>query len=231
MKFRLEVLATCGSTNEELMSRRGSPDFSGTALLALRQTAGVGRRGKDWWSGEGNLALSVALRLGDARALAGLPFAAGLALHDALSFYLPASADIRLKWPNDVYVDGKKISGLISQARQSGEGADVVLGLGVNLQSAPPGLGAACVADYGSAPAPTVFAGLLLTALEARLAEKDFVTAWEERARLPEVELTVVGEAGVYRGRRLLPTGELEVEDEAGALRVLSSEAVSIRIR
>ena len=74
--FRLRVVEECGSTNEALLEERAAPDFHGRALLALRQTAGVGRRGRGWWSGEGNLALSVALRLPEPEHATLLPFLA-----------------------------------------------------------------------------------------------------------------------------------------------------------
>lgn len=228
--FRLEVLSECGSTNDELFARRHEPGFAGLALLALRQTSGHGRRGREWWSGEGNLALSVGFRFRAGDEVALLPFRAGVALAETLSEFLPGEADIRLKWPNDVYVNGRKISGLLSQARQAGEDVDLVLGIGVNLKEAPPGMDACALSEWVAAPTPEKFAKALLARLEG--VPEDFsslVAAWEKHARVRGASLTVVGEVGEFEGVGLLPTGELEVKDSAGGLRRLSSETVSLR--
>lgn len=228
--FRLEILSECGSTNDELFARRGEPGFPGLALLALRQTAGHGRRGREWWSGEGNLALSVGFRLRAGEEVALLPFRAGIALAESLAEFLPASADIRLKWPNDVYVNGRKISGLLSQARQAGNEVDLVLGLGVNLRSAPPGMEACAVSEWAAPPLPEEFARVLLARLEAAPSEFGRIEpAWEKHARVRGAKLTILGESGDFEGVALLPTGELEVKDSAGNLRRLSSETVSLR--
>lgn len=228
--FRLEILSECGSTNDELFARRSEPGFAGLALLALKQTSGHGRRGRQWWSGEGNLALSVGFRLRAGEEAALISFRAGIALAEALSRFLPPSADIRLKWPNDVYVDGKKISGLLSQARQAGADVDLVLGIGVNLKAAPPGMDACAVSDWMPPPSPEEFARVLLSRLES--VPGDFSSlgpAWERYARVKGASLTVVGEEGELKGVGLLSTGELEVRDGSGNLRRLSSEAVSLR--
>jgi BirA family biotin operon repressor/biotin-[acetyl-CoA-carboxylase] ligase len=228
--FRLEVLPECGSTNDELFARREDPDFPGTALLALRQTAGHGRRGREWWSGEGNLALSVAFRFRAGEEVALLPFRAGVALAETLREWLPKDADVRLKWPNDVYVNGRKISGLLSQARQTGDDVDLVLGMGVNLKEAPPEMEACALSDWISPPSPEKFARALLDRLAS--APEDFNSLkreWEKHARIQGAQLTVVGESGEFEGVGLLPTGELEVKDPSGQSRKLSSETVSLR--
>lgn len=228
--FRLEILRECGSTNDELFARRAEPGFPGLALLALKQTAGHGRRGREWWSGEGNLALSVGFRFRAGSEVALLPFRAGVALVETLALYLPREADIHLKWPNDVYVNGRKISGLLSQARQAGEEVDLVLGMGVNLKAAPPEMDACALSDWAPPPSPEEFARALLSRLET--IPGDFPSlglAWEKHARVRGAKLTVVGEAGEFEGVGLLPTGELEVRDSSGNLRRLSSETVSLR--
>jgi BirA family transcriptional regulator, biotin operon repressor / biotin---[acetyl-CoA-carboxylase] ligase len=234
-EFQLEVLPECGSTNEELLGRRDLPSFHGAALLALRQTAGYGRRGREWQSGEGNLALSFAFRLESDLPVTILPFVAGLALVDVLRPLLSPELDLRLKWPNDLYLEGRKLSGLIAQARQSPLGADVVLGVGVNLREAPKDLGAVALAEFGATPAPESLARQLL----ARFRElalglsgfRELKGRWEELARLGETDLLIVGEEGVVRGRELLETGELAVEGADGEVRRLSSETVSLRMR
>lgn len=231
--FRLELLHECGSTNEELLGRRGQANFHGSALLALKQTAGYGRRGRDWQSPEGNLALSLALTLPvGAAPMPLLPFLAGLALIEQARRHVPEGADLRLKWPNDIYLNGKKLAGMLAQARQSLNQNDVVLGLGVNLKAAPPGLPATALAEFGPAPDPESFAlGFLMRFEKILEAEPTFEMLrkeWERLAKLSDAPLYVVGEAKPVRAKALLDTGELLVEGESGERR-LSSEEVSLR--
>ncbi|HEY8280077.1 MAG TPA: biotin--[acetyl-CoA-carboxylase] ligase [Bdellovibrionota bacterium] len=233
VKFHLETIDECASTQDLLLEKRGRPDFHGAAMLAKKQTAGRGRRGREWEGGEGNLALSLGLKFSDEALFPLLPFVCGLGLFASAKAHLPPHADLRLKWPNDLYLDGKKLAGIVSQGRQlPGSGAEVVVGMGMNLKSAPPDLDAIALAKYGNCPEPEEFAHSLLAGLEEafRLA-KDFPWlkgAWEKAARLQETRLTVVGENDSVRPLELLPTGELLVEKN-GKQRSLSSEEVSLR--
>jgi BirA family transcriptional regulator, biotin operon repressor / biotin---[acetyl-CoA-carboxylase] ligase len=194
ISFQLTVLQECRSSQEELLNLRGQPGFHGAAVIAHRQTAGYGRRGRSWISGEGNLALSLGLELpGPHERLALLPFLAGIALRATTERYLPKTADLRLKWPNDLYLDGKKLGGLIAQARQYGEGAEVVLGIGVNLSEAPlPELSIA-LSSFTSSPSPNDFAIALLREIEACFQKaKDFSWLkyhWEAGAKLLDTPL------------------------------------------
>jgi len=136
---RLTILDEIGSTNDELVARaaRGDePHFS--VLVTGSQTAGRGRLGRVWVAPPGRtLAISVLLRpvgaggeaLGFA-ALGWLPLLAGVAMAEAVASVVPKER-VGLKWPNDVQVDGLKISGLLAELLPSG-GA-VVLGAGLNL--------------------------------------------------------------------------------------------------
>jgi BirA family biotin operon repressor/biotin-[acetyl-CoA-carboxylase] ligase len=236
VSFALEIVAECPSTQEILLARRGGPGFHGSALVALRQSAGYGRRGRSWAGGEGNLALSFGLELPPGEGLALLPFACGLAVFDTARAFLPPMAELRLKWPNDVYLQGRKLAGLLAQGRQvPGGAAEVVVGVGLNLAEAPGGLDQEAIAlsALGAAPGPEAFARALLERLDEILAAAaDFSwlrERWEAAARLGEGELAVLGEGASVRPRELLPTGELLVEEKTGALRKLASEEVSIR--
>jgi BirA family transcriptional regulator, biotin operon repressor / biotin---[acetyl-CoA-carboxylase] ligase len=220
VRFRLEVVDECPSTNDALLERRGSPDFHGSALLARRQTSGHGRRGRSWSTLEGNLALSFGLAVPES-VLPWLPFACGLALFDTLAPLLPGAADLRLKWPNDLYLDGMKVAGMLSQGRQvPGRGAEVVVGIGVNLARAA----------YVEPPAPEAYARAILAMLGNVFEEyRDFPglrADWEAAARLGEGPLWIVGEAEPVRALELLPTGELLLDGG----RRLASEEVSLRL-
>ncbi|WP_411721897.1 biotin--[acetyl-CoA-carboxylase] ligase [Mycetocola sp.] len=135
---RLQVLEETPSTNDVLVSAAADtenwPDFS--VVVTETQTAGRGRLGRVWVSPpRTTLAVSVLVRA-DASlridALGWLPLAAGLAMTRAVREALPARDDVALKWPNDVLVGGRKISGVLSEL-VVGEAPSVVVGAGVNL--------------------------------------------------------------------------------------------------
>lgn len=136
---------TIGSTNVEglTLAREGCRP---TWIAARAQTAGRGRRGRSWTTGRGNLATSFATVLPTSEAVAAtLGFVAGLALEQALRETAPSLAprDARpeLKWPNDVIVDGAKLSGILLEAERIVAGRlAIVVGIGVNVVSAPEGL-------------------------------------------------------------------------------------------
>jgi BirA family transcriptional regulator, biotin operon repressor / biotin---[acetyl-CoA-carboxylase] ligase len=132
----LVMLESAGSTNDELSRiAADAPDF--TVVLTLDQRAGRGRLGRIWVAPPGRtLAASVLLRPrlpGGAPlphdALGWLPLLAGAAMTEAVNAVLPAP-DARLKWPNDVLIDGRKVSGLLTELAPGGA---VIVGSGVNL--------------------------------------------------------------------------------------------------
>jgi BirA family transcriptional regulator, biotin operon repressor / biotin---[acetyl-CoA-carboxylase] ligase len=130
----LELLDECPSTNSELAARARDgalPDFS--VLATTSQTAGRGRLGRTWSAPPGKtLAVSVLLLSpGDDR-MPWLPLIAGLAMTRAVRS-LVAGHPVTLKWPNDVQVDGLKISGLLGELVP---GVGVVMGAGLNLTMA-----------------------------------------------------------------------------------------------
>jgi BirA family biotin operon repressor/biotin-[acetyl-CoA-carboxylase] ligase len=121
---RLLALDTAGSTNDEL-SRRALADPAawpdGSVVLTLDQTAGRGRRGRVWVAPPGRtLAVSVLCAPGRTDLDPGwLPLIAGLALVGTLRDVVPAPAEVTLKWPNDVHVDGRKVSGILGELEEA----------------------------------------------------------------------------------------------------------------
>ena len=138
--FRLEQFDELDSTNEEAKRRGASGAPAGTLIWARSQSAGRGRRGRRWASVPGNLYMSLLLRPERAAgASAQLGFAAALAVGEAVAPLLPASAGLAYKWPNDVLVGGRKISGILLESQAAGEGRLdwLVVGIGVNIASFP----------------------------------------------------------------------------------------------
>lgn len=133
--FRLVVLEVTDSTNDEAKRQAQAGAAAGTVILAHRQTAGRGRRGRPWVSPPGNLHVSLLLDPGAPLATAAeLGFVASAALVDALAGLCPGPA-FECKWPNDVWCDGRKIAGMLLEA--AGQGDLVVLGIGVDVVEAP----------------------------------------------------------------------------------------------
>lgn len=132
----IEVVEETASTNADLVRRLGAGESIGEGfwLRAERQSAGRGRRDRVWSSPAGNLYAStvVALRPGDPPAHS-LAFVAALAVRDLIVLLHPPGTIVQLKWPNDVLVEGAKISGILLERR----GDDVIVGVGVNVVSAP----------------------------------------------------------------------------------------------
>jgi len=132
---RLEFLPECGSTNTELVTRAADawPHFS--VVATANQTAGRGRLDRVWVAPPGQtLAVSVLLRPKfSLQAYGWLPLIAGLAMARAVETSLPELVEgrVALKWPNDVQVDGLKVSGLLAELLPAADG--VVIGAGVNL--------------------------------------------------------------------------------------------------
>ena len=122
--FRLVEFDEIASTNEEAKRVAMSGAEDGTLIWAHRQTAGRGRRGREWTSERGNLFLSLVLRPACAPLQAAqLTFVAALAVRDMLSLYLGNHESIACKWPNDVLVGGRKISGILLESSTAGSGS------------------------------------------------------------------------------------------------------------
>lgn len=158
--FRLITLDSVASTNDEAKRLAAEGASDGTVVLARTQTAGRARRGRQWVSEAGNLFFSLVLRpecsLGDATQLG---FAAAVATADAVGRQLPDAGAVRCKWPNDVLIGGRKVSGMLLEAGPvSGDKLDwLVLGIGLNVVSHPddvPYPATSLVAEGGSAITP-----------------------------------------------------------------------------
>lgn len=168
------------STND-LALELSAADELRTPLLVLaeRQTAGRGRGTNRWWSGDGALTLSLVL---DSTATGPAPerrplvsLATGLAIRDAIDSILP-DAGLKLKWPNDVYLNGRKACGILTEVPHRAP-ARMVVGIGLNVNNsfdaAPPEIRAAATSlrdAAGREHDPTEVLVRLLRRLEAELA-------------------------------------------------------------
>ena len=168
LAFTVIALDVTDSTQAEVQSRAMAGAPEGTVVTARHQRAGRGQRGHDWWDAPGqSLLCSVLLRpAGPPATVPQLSLVGGLAVAEALA----ASAGVspRIRWPNDLLVDGRKLCGILAEAATGGGRVEhVILGIGVNLhQSAFPDALAERATSLrlltGRAPeAPTLLAAIL----------------------------------------------------------------------
>lgn len=138
--FKLHYFPTLSSTNDKAAEmRRANELFAPAIVLTAEQTAGRGRGGNRWFSNRGSLTVTYCLPVEENLQPHQLPLVAGLAVRHAVT-EMTANTDIGLKWPNDVWFDGRKLAGLLCERIN---GMDIVgIGLNVNLAptDAPPAL-------------------------------------------------------------------------------------------
>jgi BirA family biotin operon repressor/biotin-[acetyl-CoA-carboxylase] ligase len=137
--YQLRHLAEVDSTNEEARRLAAQGETVPTWIMADRQTAGRGRRGRAWASPSGNLMTTLYLPQGfDAVSAGQIAFVAGLALEDTVRGFMGAGAQVSLKWPNDVLINGKKASGILLESAMRDNKLDwLAVGLGLNLAHHP----------------------------------------------------------------------------------------------
>ncbi len=237
--FDLRRVDRCASTNSMLVEHIPADGGRIPVLVADHQTAGRGRRGRQWCSWpEGSLAFSALWRFADgAPAPAGLSLAAGLALARALENL--GAEGVQLKWPNDVLIHGGKIAGILIELLPGrGRVPAAVIGIGVNLRlpadAAIPGQSAVTdlYRELGrDVTRPALLAAILreLRHLLATYAAAGFPAlrgAWQQRNAFAGLPVRIDGEnthltglcVGVDDdGALLLDTGD-------GVQRILSGE-------
>ena len=214
-------------------------------VLAETQTAGRGRGVNQWFSGEGGLMFSLRLdtaTVGLPRSELGiLSLAAGLAVREALTEFVPA-ASLQLKWPNDVYLDGRKVCGILLEVA-GGASPVVVVGVGVNVHNrftdAPPDVQrrATSLADQMEHP-PSLRDVLepLLESFErethhAATGTLNLVSRWQPCCFLHNkfVEIRQVAEVISGRCQGICESGALLVQTESGTRKISSGEVATIR--
>jgi BirA family biotin operon repressor/biotin-[acetyl-CoA-carboxylase] ligase len=155
--YRALVLDEIDSTNEEAKRRAEAGEAGGLWILARRQTAGRGRRGRSWEAALGNLMATLLLRPDvTAARSAELSFVASLAV--AETFEALGAPRCALKWPNDVLIGEAKAAGILLEASGAAHGRPdwLAIGFGLNLAWAPAGTPypATALARHIAAPPP-----------------------------------------------------------------------------
>jgi len=240
----VEFHAEIGSTNDRAteLARKQQLDCP-CLILAARQSAGRGRGSNRWWSAPGAVTFSLVL---DSRQL-GLPLerwpqialAAGGAVCEAIEQLIP-DADAKVKWPNDVYVAGKKACGILVEAPADGAGR-LIVGVGVNvnnsLEGAPRELAQIATSMTDAAGQKFDLTDVLLAIL-SRFAdwrsdlvhdERGLIERWRTRCLLTGKRVCLNAGArqvtGVCRG--IDDVGRLVLSSPAGTQHYLSGTIIS----
>jgi BirA family biotin operon repressor/biotin-[acetyl-CoA-carboxylase] ligase len=140
--WRVQVLGTTPSTQDVVRGLAETGEAEGLAVQSLQQTKGKGRHGNDWVSPMGNLYLSVLLRPScRADKAAQMAFVVALALSEAMDEVIEDGHVKTLKWPNDILIDGKKVSGILLETKLDKRARVdyLIIGTGVNIFAPPEG--------------------------------------------------------------------------------------------
>lgn len=203
------------STNERARELASAGAPNGTLVTADEQTAGRGRQGREWVARPGAaLLMSLVLR----SPTDALPLAAAVAVCEAL----PVEATI--KWPNDIWVDRRKVAGILVEARPQAGWA--VLGIGVNVREAPP---VEHSTSLGGAISVEDVLSRVLVALDRWLREPlpAVLAAWRSRDAL--LDQPVRWQNGRGRGVGIDEAGALLVETGSGVVALDAGEVHLLR--
>jgi BirA family biotin operon repressor/biotin-[acetyl-CoA-carboxylase] ligase len=243
-RFDVDALAECDSTNSELMRRADNGAPSGSVVVADRQSAGRGRRGRSWLSEPTrSLTFSVLWRFaGRADRLAGLSLAVGVALARALEGL--GAVGVALKWPNDVIVQSAgghaKLAGILVELSTDRRGTVAIIGIGLNLEvpsgdlpQAAAGLADSMFRVPGRHVLLAAILGELATTLDA-FAVAGFAgqkKAWLDRHAWQDRPVRILGDGGAPRDgvcRGVADDGALLLERD-GRVECVHAGDVSLR--
>ncbi len=238
--FTLHDYPVVGSTNDEAKALLIKGAKEGTVVRAERQTAGRGRRGRQWISGVGNLYCSLILcpkcPLNQASQLS---FVVAVAVGNTIVPYLIDPALLSYKWPNDLLLQKEKVGGiLIETESEGGQLAEAcVVGIGLNLEVVPEhaAYSVTALASHSNFPLDRdgLFSELLAqVGKQYRVWQTEGFTpireAWLERAHGLDQEMTITVGKKEIRGRfrGLSPAGALLLKEESGFVHQFMSAEV-----
>ncbi len=232
----VHLYKTLPSTNSLAKSLIAAGAAHGTVIWALEQTAGRGRRGRTWFADNNTLTLSVIWQLPDYTKAGQLPLALGLAIARELQGYSP---NIMVKWPNDLWAQGRKLGGILCESLRHAGQLWMVAGVGINVNRSPAAVDFPWVSLEECCGFRLLRFEVLLrvlagasTAFPRVLAgEVDFTGEFRRYGNFLNQPIFVIadGEARPAVAREVLPDGRLVVEWEDGRLEPVTPEEVSLR--
>jgi BirA family biotin operon repressor/biotin-[acetyl-CoA-carboxylase] ligase len=215
-----------GSTMDLLHQLAADGADAGTAVIAGEQLEGRGSRGRSWHSPPGGLWLSVLFRPPTLEGLEVMSLRAGMAVADAVDALVPES--LQLKWPNDLMLRGRKVGGVLCEARWQGDSLGwITVGVGLNVRNGTPDELSSVATSLGADQpglTPEMLAPRVLTALR----ELDI-----RRGQLSSPELNQFAVRDWLRGRLIRGpvAGTVRGLSEDGALLVLTTAGTDISLR
>ncbi len=209
------------------LARKGCPDF--TVVIAGTQTQGRGRMDRNWESREGGLYFTLVLRPDIPAVMSPrVNFAASLVLAQTLQDL--CGVDARVKWPNDILVQGQKISGMLSEMEAAEDRvAYINIGIGINMNNDPPPDLPSATSVYALTGEPVSrkhFLAGFLDRLETKMHQQDFSTIiaeWKSISATLGQQVRIVSRHEVTEGMALDvdPNGALIVETKEGVIKTI----------
>lgn len=231
----IEIFPKLDSTNQFARSFIKSGGRSGTVIWALNQTDGRGRRGRKWDADESSLTFSLVWQCPKSKFMPKLTLAVGLGLVEALVPFVP---DLKLKWPNDLWIGEKKLGGILTETVHCRGELWIILGIGLNVNSLP--------GDSGKNPRISMHQatgciwprlGVLHLALlgvekgfDLAVSQADLSPLFRRHGNFLDRPITVYhgGKSFPATAKEVLPDGRLLIEDARGE-RALMPEEISVR--
>jgi biotin-[acetyl-CoA-carboxylase] ligase BirA-like protein len=214
-------LDAVGSTQDTAHEMAGLGAPHGAAVAARVQTAGRGTRRRIWVSSEGGLWLSVICRPRDLPHVEAVGLRIALAVVALIDRWVEPGHRVEIKWPNDIYLDGRKAGGVLAEARWQGETlAWLVVGIGLNVRNPLPAhTEAARLQDAGARQTPEALAPAVAIAI---------AEATRNAGPLTAQELRMFEARDWLRGRRLrFPVvGTAVGVSDSGRLRIRTPEGM-----
>ncbi len=206
---RIHFLDTADSTMDiaRELARKGCPDF--TVVIAETQTSGRGRMDRNWYSPEGGLYFTLVIRPHIPPAMSPL-VNFGTAFVLARTFQDFCGVDARVKWPNDILVNGRKVSGMLSEMEAAGDQVSFVnIGIGINMNNdLPPELPSATSIKSisGNTCSRKGFLSEFLDRLENRIHQPDpdsVIAEWKTCSATLGQQVRIVSRQGVTEGKAM----------------------------
>ena len=227
-KFELKTHQLIDSTNDECKRISSNKDI--LVVTADKQTKGKGRKGKKWQSPEGNISLSVAFA--DREFDVPISIATGILVKDALKEVFNLDS-IKLKWPNDLVFEKKKIGGILVEKEDFANYIKVIVGIGINLELGKKESWWGDFKDLNGKNLRDKIINKILMKFEILLKNglDDWKRHWDNSCIHNDVIISVAKDDEIIKGKYLglNDAGELLLEKETGNIISFSSGEVSVK--
>lgn len=241
--FANQVLDECSSTNDLAKELAEAGYSHGTWVSAKTQNFGRGRSGRKWESIEGNLFLSLIVRIQERALWSWVPLTAAVAVCRCLRDEFQ-DLDIRIKWPNDIWIEGAKLGGILCEGSGSQSSSFIVIGLGLNCVDSPKNVEQLTVDLTSARGGLQTYADQIRSSLISSLLEEihslvqhgpkreaEFYEKWAVLSQGTEVQWTSFSDSSIQSGvvQGLGSAGELKVVKESNQIVSLFAEDIKLK--